>query len=248
MHVYGIFCDTERIGAVAAKHGLKVIYDAAHTFGETRWGLSPAAFGDASMFSFHATKVFHSIEGGAVAARDPALPERLARMKDFGIRDAESVTEIGTNAKMNEFQAAMGLCNLRHLRETIEARRAVTARYRECLAGAEGITLPPVQEGVSSNAAYFPVLIDPDRFGPDRDEAAELLAREQIYARKYFYPLTSDFACFAGRFSSADTPVARRISGQVLTLPLYGDLPLEDVDRICGILLAGSGRKKELTK
>ena len=243
VHVYGIFCDIERIGAIAEKHHLRVVYDAAHTFGETLNGLSPAAFGDASMFSFHATKVFHSIEGGAVASADPALLERLERIKDFGIENAESVTEIGTNAKMNEFQAAMGLCNLRHLSDTIAARCAAVRCYRDLLGGTEGLTLPPVQEGVACNGAYFPVLFDPERFGKDRDEIMELLAREQIHARKYFYPLTSEFACFAGRFHPEETPVARRVSRQVLTLPLYADLPHSEIARICGIILSAAGKK-----
>ncbi len=237
VHVYGSLCDTAAIDRIAEKHGLKVLYDAAHAFGETKDGIGVGNFGDVSCFSFHATKVYHSIEGGAVCFRDEDFGRRLADLKNFGIRDAERVDAVGANAKMNEFCAAMGLCNLRHVDAEIEKRHAVVARYREHLEGVPGLRLRAEQPGVRTNCAYFPVLFDKSHFGADRDEVFDALARRGIGARKYFYPLTSSFGCYAGRFDPADTPVALRISQEVLTLPLYADLALSDVDRICALIL-----------
>ena len=226
VHVYGNLCDHKAIRRIADRHGLKVIYDAAHAFGVP----GAAAFGDASMFSFHATKVFHSVEGGCVTCADPELKARMDRLKNFGIA-GESIPDIGGNAKMSEFHAAMGLCNLRYVNQWIEARKQVVARYRENLAGLPGIKLCPEQDGVRSNYAYFPVVFT----GPfTRDMAAEKLAEQGIIARKYFYPLLND--CAAYGFRGHETPVAKYISEQVLTLPLYPELSMADVDRICDIL------------
>lgn len=237
VHVYGNICDTEKIAAIAAKHGLKVIYDAAHAFGVTKNGVSAANFGDAAMFSFHATKVFHSIEGGAVCYADEGLKTRLNDLKNFGIHGPESTPYVGGNAKLNEFCAAMGICNLRHLDGEILKRKAVVERYRERLSGVEGIRLNAVQEGVKSNYAYFPVVFDGYKY--DRDKIAALLAAENIFARKYFYPITNSFECYKGLpgFETELTPIALHASLCVLTLPLYADLSLEDVDRICDIIL-----------
>ena len=237
VHVYGNLCQVEAIERIAAQHSLKVIYDAAHSFGVTYRGISTANFGDAAMFSFHATKVFHSIEGGAVCCRDAGLAQRLCDIRNFGIRGPESTPYIGGNAKMNEFQAAMGLCNLRHIGEEIEKRKRAAERYASRLSGVEGIALCADQPGVQKNYAYFPVVFDPVRFGANRDEVFALLADHQIHARKYFYPLTSAFECYRGQFDPATTPVALRISESVLTLPLYADLSVDDVDRICDTIL-----------
>lgn len=234
VHVYGNVCDVDRIGAIAKKHDLRVIYDAAHTFGETYRGESVANFGDASIFSFHATKVYNTIEGGAVSFREDWMEHRLNCLKNFGIVDQEHVVWVGGNAKMNEFQAAMGLCNLRHVDREIEKRRLVTERYLEDLEGLKGLKLPRYKEGLKPNYAYFPVIFD--GFGADRDQVYEGLAAHHIFPRKYFYPLTNRFQCYEGRFSSEDTPVARFMADRVLTLPLYADLALEDVDRICALL------------
>ena len=206
VHVYGNLCDVDRIGEIARRHGLPVIYDAAHSFGVFRGGVSSACFGDAAMFSFHATKVFHTIEGGAVCCRSDEVRRRLCDLKNFGIHDEENVPYVGGNAKMNEFCAAMGLCNLRHLEGEIEKRRRVTERYRQLLEGVPGLRLNPVQEGVKSNYAYFPVVFDGFRL--ERDRVFARLAREGIHARKYFFPLTNSFACYRGRpgFDPADTP------------------------------------------
>lgn len=237
VHVYGNLCDVDAIQAIAQKHGLKVIYDAAHAFAVTRNGISSARFGDAAMFSFHATKVFNTIEGGAVCFADPELKSLLNNWKNFGITGPETVEFVGGNAKMNEFCAAMGICNLRHLDEEIEKRRAVVERYRSHLEGKPGIQLNAVQPGVKSNYAYFPVLFDADVLGFDRDEVFEQLEQNGIGARKYFYPLTNTYECYKDWFDIRQTPVALRISKQVLTLPLYADLSLADVDRICGVIL-----------
>jgi len=237
VHVYGNVCDVEEIARIAAKYELKVIYDAAHTFGVRYKGQSTAAFGDVACFSFHATKVFHTIEGGAVCFRDEAFGKKLYQLKNFGIKDAEHVDGVGANAKMNEFCAAMGLCNLRHVREEIAKRGRVAARYRERLADVPGLRLNPVQRDVEPNYAYFPVFFEPRVFGATREEVAEALAAQGIFARKYFYPLTNTFECFHGRFDVEVTPVALRLSRRVLTLPLYADLPLAAVDRICDIVL-----------
>ena len=237
VHVYGNLCDVEAIGAIAAGHGLPVIYDAAHSFGVFRNGVSSACFGDAAMFSFHATKVFHTIEGGAVCCRGEALRRRLCDLKNFGIHDEETVPYVGGNAKMNEFCAAMGLCNLRHLEEEIEKRRLVTERYDARLGGIAGLQINRRQENTRPNYAYYPVVFDGFRL--TRDEVYDRLKAAGIVPRKYFYPLTSAFACYAGRpgFDPASTPVAARVAARVLTLPLYADLPVETVDRICDIIL-----------
>lgn len=236
VHVYGNVCNVEAIQAIADKHGLKVIYDAAHSFGVTYKCVSTANFGDASMFSFHATKVFNTIEGGAVCYHDDSLVQTLNDIKNFGIHGPESTLYIGGNAKMNEFQAAMGICNLRHLNDEIAKRRRVAERYREHLSGIEGIQLCVEREDVKSNYAYFPVVFSGKY---NRDEIFASLANENIFARKYFYPLTNEFECYRDypTADAAKTPVAKRVSDNVLCLPMYADLALEDVDRICSIIL-----------
>ena len=238
VHVYGNLCDVERINAIAQKHHLKVIYDAAHAFAVLYKGVSSANFGDASMFSFHATKVFNTIEGGAVCFRDDALVETLNDMKNFGIRGPEQVVFVGGNAKMSEFQAAMGICNLRHLAEEIAKRKRGVARYRERLDGVKGIRLCTPQKDVQPNYAYFPAVFD--GFGATRDAVFDALGQKGITARKYFYPLTNSFDCYADcpTAGAEKTPVAAYLANRVLTLPLYADLTLEDVDRICEIILS----------
>lgn len=237
VHVYGNLCDVEGIAAIAEKHGLKVIYDAAHAFAVTYKGVSAACFGDASMFSFHATKVFNTIEGGCVCYGNDEWEQKLNDLKNFGLHGQEDGWYIGGNAKMNEFQAAMGICNLRHLDAEIAKRKAVVEHYRQRLSGVEGIKLSAIQEQVQSNYAYFPVVFDGYKY--TRDEVFGMLQQQNITARKYFYPLTNDFTCYQG-FASAGaekTPVAQHIAQRVLTLPLYADLSLADVDRICDIIL-----------
>ena len=237
VHVYGNMCDDDAITAIAKKHGLKVIYDAAHAFGAAYKGRSAGALGDASMFSFHATKVFNTIEGGAVCFRDDGLVDKLNDWKNFGQHTSEDVIYAAGNGKMSEFQAAMGLCNLRHLEGEIAKRGQAVKRYRQRLSNVEGIRLCPVQQGVTPNYAYFPVVFDGYKY--DRDQVAELLKAENIVARKYFYPLTNDFACYGDLPTAGEdkTPVAKHIAYQILTLPLFADLTVDDVDRICDIIL-----------
>ena len=237
VHVYGNICDIETIEEIARRHGLKVLYDAAHTFGESYRGVGVGNYGDISCFSFHATKVFNSIEGGAACYHDEEMGMRLYELKNFGIHGPESVEGIGANAKMNEFCAAMGVCNLRHVDEEIARRGEVDAWYRERLGDVPGIQLNVQQKNVRSNHAYFPVLFDERIFGAARDEVSDALAQNGIGARKYFYPLTSAYECYQGRFDPDATPVARRTADRVLTLPMYGDLTEENVDRICSIVL-----------
>ena len=237
VHVYGNICNVEEIDRIAKKYGLKVIYDAAHAFGETYKNKGIGNFGEISCFSFHATKVFNSIEGGAACYRDPDLGNSLYRLKNFGIRDQETVDGIGANAKMNEFCAAMGICNLRHIEEEIEKRRVVYERYVENLADIQGVQLNPLRKDVKYNYSYFPVMIDEKIFGSSRNEVFEYLAQHDICARKYFYPLTNAFDCFHGRFDVSRTPIAVHVSKRILTLPMYAELSLENVDYICNLIL-----------
>ena len=237
VHVYGNICNVEEIQRIADKYGLKVIYDAAHAFGVKYKGISSACFGDVSMFSFHATKVFNTIEGGAICFKNDSLVQLLNDMKNFGIHGPESVEFTGGNAKMSEFQAAMGICNLRHLDNAIKCRKAVVERYRSHLEGIEGISLNPIQKDVEPNYAYFPIVFDEKKFGSSRNEVMEALAEQGIGARKYFYPLTNTFECFHGAYDVSQTPVALHISKRVLTLPLYEELSIDDVDRICSVIL-----------
>ena len=234
VHVYGNVCDVEAIERIAKKYNLKVIYDAAHTFGVTVNGQGIGTFGDASMFSFHATKVFNTIEGGAVTYNDSSIKQVLNDLKNFGITGPETVEYVGGNAKMNEFQAAMGICNLRHVNGEIIKRKKVVERYIENLKDITGIQLSKKQVDVESNYAYFPVVFD--GYKMTRDEVFEKLKDNDIIARKYFYPLTNSFECYRDQYDVDKTPVAKYIADRVLTLPLYADLPLEDVDRICKII------------
>lgn len=237
VHVYGNMCDTQKIEKIAKEHNLKVIYDAAHAFGVKVNGVSSANFGDASMFSFHATKVFNTIEGGAVTYKDDSLVQILDDGKNFGLHTPEDGIYIAGNAKMNEFQAAMGICNLRHITEEIKKRGVAVERYRKNLDGVDGIKVCPEQDGVESNFAYFPVVFDGYKY--NRDQVFEKLKEHDIIARKYFYPLINSFECYKDfPTAGADkTPVAKEIAQNVLTLPLFADLTVEDVDRICDIIL-----------
>ena len=237
VHVYGNLCDVEEIGRIAGRYGLKVVYDAAHAFGVECKGKNAACFGDAAMFSFHATKVFHTIEGGAVCYRDGSLVQMLDDMKNFGIRGPETCEYVGGNAKMSEFQAAMGLCNLRYIENEIGKRKRIYERYMELLSGREGLRLNRVREDIRPNYAYFPVVFD--GYALTRDEVQERLSREGILARKYFYPLTSDLECYRScEWADAEsTPVAQRIAQQVLALPMYADLTEHMIEKICEIIL-----------
>ena len=234
VHVYGNICALDAIQAIADRHHLKVIYDAAHAFGVEYGGRGIGDYGDVSMFSFHATKVFHTIEGGCLTFSDPSLAEKIAKERNFGIA-GEALACFGTNAKMNEFQAAMGICNLRHIDEELASRGQAYKGYCQRLAGLEGITLLAPVEGLKQNFAYFPILVEEKRYGCNRDVLAEKLAQEGINARKYFYPLVSENGEF-GCDMTKNTPKAYEISRNILCLPLYAHLAKEDVERICDVI------------
>lgn len=238
VHVYGNICDVDKIEDIARRHDLKVIYDGAHAFGETYNGTTIGNFGDATMFSFHATKVFNSIEGGAVAFKDRQYSTPLHELKDFGIRSGdEEVSAIGANAKLDEFRSAMGICNLKRMDECVNARKIVHDRYFDRLSDIPGIILNHTQEGVKTNYAYLPVYFDRDKFGKGRDDVYAELRKNDIYPRKYFYPAVNDMECYQD-LKGAPTPVAHDVSMNILTLPIYEGLELNDVDRICDIILS----------
>ncbi len=237
VHVYGHLCDHEAIAAVARRHGLKVVYDAAHTFGMTVDGRGVGNLGDVSMFSFHATKVFHTIEGGALTMADGDLYEKIVRWRNFGIASEEEILYPGGNGKMSEFQAAMGLCCLPQVWAEIQRRRQVVERYREQLAGVSGIQLPRSKENGIANYAYFPITLD--GYPLSRNRLFEVLQAEGITARKYFYPLTNQTACIRERFNPGFTPIANSVAERVLCLPLYGEMSEDDVARVCAVIRNG---------
>ncbi|MBD5478601.1 MAG: DegT/DnrJ/EryC1/StrS family aminotransferase [Lachnospiraceae bacterium] len=238
VHVYGNICNVEAIQRIADKYNLKVIYDAAHAFGETYKGAGVSNFGDASVFSFHATKVFNTIEGGAVTFQNHVLYEKLFDLKNFGIRGEELACEVGANAKMNEFAAIMGLCNLKYIGEEIEKRRRRTEYYRELLADVSGVKLFQPDEDIEYNAAYLPIMIDSGDFGCTRDELFAYLRENKIKARKYFYPLISNQVCYRknGKGRAAALETAEKMSERILTLPLYADLDFDIMDEIVDLI------------
>jgi dTDP-4-amino-4,6-dideoxygalactose transaminase len=237
VHVYGNICDVHRIESIAEKHGLKVIYDGAHAFGEKYLDQGIGNFGDATMFSFHATKVFNSIEGGAIAFRDKRYGVPLHELKNFGIHDEDTVAAVGGNAKLDEFRAAMGICNLRNMSQYVASRKAVYDRYVERLSNIEGIELQKPQKHVEPNYAYFPVYFNANKLGFNRDDVYGALRENDIYARKYFYPAVNDLDCYKD-MDGVSTPIAHDVSLNILTLPIYEGLALEDVDRICDVILS----------
>lgn len=249
VHVYGNPCRLKELEKIARKHGLKLLYDAAHAFGVQVDGTPIGQFGDLSMFSFHATKCFHSVEGGMLMFRDPRLVRLFGYLKNFGFEDEVEVVMPGTNAKMNELQALMGLLMLDRMEEMIEKRRAITSRYRERLSIVPGIELAlPVADNVRYNYGYMPVEVDQSQFGMARDELCLKLRAYNVFARRYFYPLVPDFACYHGMVPQGSLPVARRVASRILTLPIYHDLHLEDVDRICDIITFIQSESRETSR
>lgn len=232
-HVYGFLCDVDAIQHIADKHNLKVIYDAAHAFGVKRGGTSAANYGDAAMFSCHATKVFHTIEGGFVSCKDEMLLARIKALTNFGLTSQEDIAYVGTNAKMNEFEAAMGICNLRHFDDTLHRRITIGQRYYERLDKQAGIRLLEIPHDLEWNYAYLPVIFDGPR---NRDEVKAALEREGVYARRYFYPCIDRASCYQGRYGSQHLPVAHYASEHTLALPMSSELSLGEVDRICDII------------
>lgn len=249
VHVYGHPCNVEAIGAVAEKHRLKVIYDAAHAFGVEIGGKSIAEFGDVSAFSFHATKLFHSVEGGMLYAADPRLRRDFQLQRNFGIENEVLVSQAGGNAKMNEFQAAMGLLMLEKIDVLIRERKEISDWYAHGLEDIPGVKFcaPSRMKGLRYNYAYLPVRIRPG-FGISRDALYEFLKTKGIYTRRYFYPLTNAFECYKDRFTPALTPTARAAAEEILALPIYNGLSREEVDYICSsIRQAPSGRSTGIT-
>lgn len=234
-HVYGMLCDVERIAAIAERHNLKVIYDAAHAFGVKYKNRDVASYGDAAMFSCHATKVFHTIEGGITVFNDKAIYDKIESLVNFGFDGPEEVKYISTNARMNEFEAAMGICNLRHIDAEIQKRKKVAERYTELLSDIQGIIIPKPQKNVIPNYSYFPVFFDGYRMG--RDEIQDKLKQNNILARKYFYPIIPALKCYYPKYGQVETPIAYKASMSVLALPMFADLELSDVDKICEIIL-----------
>jgi len=235
VHVYGHICNAEAIDEIARKYNLKVIYDAAHAFGETYKGQGVGNLGHASIYSFHATKVFNTIEGGAVTFSNPELYEKLYNLKNFGIRGEELVVEVGANAKMNEFCAAMGLCNLKHISDAIADRKRVYDLYEERLADVQGIELLKGTKEATNNYAYFPIVVKED-YSLSRDDLYDKLKSKDIFSRKYFYPTTADQACFRNRYRNAEIPNARKLSSEILVLPIYEGLSDESVIRITELM------------
>lgn len=238
VHVYGHICDVDKIREIAEKHHLKVIYDAAHAFSEKLDGVNVANFGDFSMFSFHATKVFNTIEGGALTYNDDQFKTVVERLKNFGIANPDTVDYVGGNAKMNEFQAAMGLCNLDDLPDNIEKRKECLLYYRQLLEDIKGIQLSPLKENIEYNYSYLPILVT-DEYGLNRDQLCALLEEHHIHPRKYFYPLTNNMDCYPQYCAEKDTPIAYDISNRIMTLPLYPDLEKETIEKVYTLIKKG---------
>jgi len=228
VHIFGTPCDVERIGHLARKHDLKVIYDAAHCFGVGIRGDSICNSGDMSVLSFHATKVFNTLEGGAIVFGDQTLKKHVDALKNTGLGSDHNLMGYGINSKMNEIQAAFGLCQLKYMDGVIASRRAATMKYRELLAGFNGLILPEDVAGVRHNYSYFPVIIEPDIFGAGRDELYDHLKIRNIATRKYFYPLACDFTEFE-MYKTTDLPIAQRTAKRILCIPLFHDISEEQI-------------------
>jgi len=237
VHVYGNPCDVESIEKIADSYGLKVIYDACHAFGVKINDNSVLNFGDLSILSFHATKVFNTFEGGAIICHDEKTKKRIDFLKNFGFADEETVIGTGINAKMNEVQAAFGLLQLKYVNQSIDKRKKIVELYRKELQNIQGIRFMNDCENISHIYPYFPIFIQKD-YGINRDELYVLLKTNGIFSRKYFYPLISSFAAYRGLISASpdNLPVAEQIAKEVLCLPIYPDLTMEQVEKICTIL------------
>ncbi|MFA5422255.1 MAG: DegT/DnrJ/EryC1/StrS family aminotransferase [Phycisphaerae bacterium] len=238
VHTFGYPCEVKGIQKIADLYGLRVVYDAAHVFGVEIDSTPIGNFGDISMLSFHATKIFHTAEGGALVFKDANLKRRIEFLKNFGIKNEEEVVMPGINGKMNEIQAAIGNLVLNEVDNEIEKRRYLTAAYNENLKDVEGITFNSLPENVKGNYGYFVIRIDKRKFGRSRDDVYGMFKDYNVFTRKYFYPLCSDFQCYKHLPSSSPTnlPVAQKVSREVLCLPLYGRLSVSDVEQICTIL------------
>lgn len=238
VHVYGNPCDVEKFQKIGDTYGLKIIYDAAHAFGVTMNDQSILNYGDLSVLSFHATKVFNTFEGGAIICHDEKTKQRIDFLKNFGFADEVTVVAPGINAKMNEFQAAFGILQLKYIDKEIEKRKEIAVKYREGLSGIEGIDFLSDIATVKHNYQYFPILIDGHAYGKSRDEVYEFLKQKNIYSRRYFYPLISQFPTYRGLPSASanNLPVAENVARKILCLPMFGDLEHESIENIINIL------------
>ena len=239
VHVFGTPCNVEKIQEVADRYGLKVVYDAAHAFGVEIGGQGIGTFGDISMFSFHATKLYHTVEGGALTHNDTHLKPRIDLLKNFGIKNEEEVVMPGINGKLNEISAAVGRIMLGYVESERQKRIALHKVYDEELADVDGLTLmPKCSDDVKLNYQYYVVRIDEKLFGRSRDFVYDEFKKYNVYSRKYFHPLCSEFTCYRQLNSSRpeNLPVANEIGKQVLSLPMYGDLTADDIRKICAIL------------
>lgn len=238
VHVFGNPCRVEQIQDIANRHGLKVIYDAAHAFGVKVKGKPVGSFGDISMLSLHATKIYHTIEGGALCFNSPHLKERADALRNFGIKSEEYVSEPGTNAKMNEVQAAVGILMLKYVDSEIKRRREITCLYRKYLKDIPGISYFEDTKGIRHNYSYMVIRVNREEFGISRNQLYEMLKEYNVFARKYFFPLCSQFPCYRNLPSASpeNLPAASRIVEEVLSLPLYGRLTDADIEKICSII------------
>lgn len=239
VHVYGKPCDTKRIQEIADKYGLKVIYDAAHAFGVEVGGESILNAGDMSTLSFHATKVFNTIEGGALVMHDEQTKKRIDYLKNFGFAGETEVVAPGINSKMDEVRSAYGLLNLKQTDKAIEARRHVAVRYREALREVDGITFMDDMPGVKHNYSYFPIFVDAERYGMTRDELYFKMREHNVLGRRYFYPLISTFSTYRGLESATpeNLPNAHRMADSVICLPMHHALSDEDIQRIMELIV-----------
>nr|WP_319493609.1 DegT/DnrJ/EryC1/StrS family aminotransferase [uncultured Desulfobacter sp.] len=238
VHVFGTPCNVEKIQETANMYGLKVVYDAAHAFMTEIGGKGIGCYGDITMFSFHATKLYHTAEGGALTYNDIHLKKRIDLLKNFGIKNEDEVMMPGINGKMNEIQAALGIVMLDELETERALRKKIFETYRSCLRGMDGVTLLPSSKTDVDSLQYFPIRINKDKFGLDRDTVYEKFKTFNVFTRKYFFPLCSQYACYRQLPSSSPTnlPVANQVVTEILCLPCYGDLDPKDAEKICAIL------------
>ncbi len=239
VHVYGNPCDTERIQVIADKYGLRIIYDAAHAFGVEVDGKSVLSYGDMSTLSFHATKVFNTIEGGALICHDEKTKRRIDYLKNFGFAGETEIVAPGINGKMDEIRAAYGLLNLKQVDSAIESRHQVAIKYREALRNVEGIGFMEDMQGVKHNYSYFPIFVDAENYGMTRDELYFKMKEQNILGRRYFYPLISKFSTYCGLESARkeNLPIANKIADSVICLPMYSTLNNDDIEKILNCIL-----------
>lgn len=237
VHVYGFPCDVERIDAIAKKHNLRVIYDAAHAFSTEINGKGIGTFGDITMFSFHATKLYNTIEGGCLTFNNPNLVRKIYNLRNFGIQSEELVEEVGINGKLNEIQAAVGLENLKLYKAEQEKRKQVKAFYDENLSKIKGIKIPEMSENVTNSYQYYPIVIEGD-YPISRNELYEKFKAKNILTRKYFYPVCTDYECYKNDLAVklADLSVVNDLKHKVLCLPYYGALTNEELNIICEVI------------